>query len=185
MSNTKITSLFLYSFCYESGVKELTQAFLDHLAVERGLSINTRSAYSEDLAEFTRFLERRRVTGANDVTRDHIAAFLMEQRQPGTTARGNPRPTGLSVRTIARRLATVRMFFRFLLREKLIVADPTQTIDSPRLWKTLPHTLEYREVEALLAAPAVRTKLGLRDRDRKSTRLNSSHSSVSRMPSSA
>jgi integrase/recombinase XerD len=138
--------------------------FLNHLAIERGLSANTRVAYAEDLAEFTQFLQRRRITGINNVTRDHITGFLMEQRKPGTTARGNPRPSGLSVRTVARRLAAVRMLYRFLLREKLIAVDPTQTIETPKLWQTLPHTLEYRDIETLLAAPAVHTKLGVRDR---------------------
>ncbi len=145
-------------------MKELVAAFLDHLAVERGVAANTRTAYTEDLSEFTRFLERRRITAIHAVTRDHILAFLQDQRRPGTTARDNPRPTGLSVRTIVRRLAAIRMFCRFLLREKFITADPTQTIETPRLWKTLPHSLEYQDVEALLTAPPIRTKLGLRDR---------------------
>ena len=145
-------------------MRELVAAFLDHLAVERGVAANTRAAYREDLSEFTRFLERRRVSQVHALTRDHILAFLQDQRRPGTTARDNPRPAGLSVRTIVRRLAAIRMFCRYLVREKFIRADPTQTIDTPRLWKTLPHSLEYREIEALLAAPDVRRKLGLRDR---------------------
>jgi integrase/recombinase XerD len=56
------------------------------------------------------------------------------------------------------------MFYRYLVREKMLAADVTQMIDTPKLWRTLPHTLDYSDVEALLAAPNTRTKLGLRDR---------------------
>ena len=142
----------------------LVDAFLDYLTIERGLAANTRRAYREDLGEFTSFLRRRAVTEMVAVDRPLIATFLMEQRKPGTTARGQARPTGLSVRSVARRLAAVRMFFRFLVREKFLATDPTQNIDSPKLGQSLPNTLDYTEVERLLAAPKSATKLGLRDR---------------------
>ncbi len=144
-------------------MNHLVDAFLDHLAVERGLAANTRLAYREDLAEFGGFLRRKGIGQIQSVQSPHITAFLLEQRKPGFTARGNPRQ-GLSARSVARRLAAIRMFFRFLAREKLLAVDATQTIDSPRLWRTLPHALDYQEVEQLLAAPQIRTKLGLRDR---------------------
>jgi len=65
---------------------------------------------------------------------------------------------------VARRLAAVRMFFRFLVREKLLAADPTQNIDTPKLWQTLPNVLDYTEIERLLAVPNPDNKLGLRDK---------------------
>ena len=145
-------------------MNHLVDAFLDHLAVERGLAENTRIAYREDLGEFASFLRRRRIENLHTVQRAHVTDFLLEQRKPGVTGRGNPRTTGLSARTLARRLAAIRMLFRFLTREKLLPVDVTQTIDSPKLWRTLPHTLDYSEVERLLGAPATKTKLGLRDR---------------------
>lgn len=142
----------------------LMDAFFDHLAVERGLADNTRTAYREDLGEFTTFLRRKRLDRFRAIQSRHITEFLLEQRKPGVTARGNQRVQGLSARSVARRLATVRMFFRFLVREKFLPVDVTQNIDSPRLWKVLPRTLSYDEVDRLLASPNPRTKLGLRDR---------------------
>ena len=142
----------------------LVDAFLDYVTVERGLAANTRRAYREDLAEFTGFLHRHAINQATAIDRQLITAFLLEQRQPGQTVRGQPRATGLSVRSVARRLAAVRMFFRFLVREKLLTIDPTQNIDTPKLWQTLPAVLDYPEVERFLNVPKPETKLGLRDK---------------------
>ncbi|MCG3150585.1 MAG: Tyrosine recombinase XerD [Verrucomicrobiae bacterium] len=145
-------------------MQHLVDAFLDYLTVERGLATNTRSAYREDLAEFSRFVQDRKIEPIQSIQHQHITDFLLAQRKPGTTARGNPRATGLSVRSVARRLAAIRMFFRFLVREKFLTVDPTQNIDTPKLWRSLPNVLDYGEVERLLAAPKPDTKLGLRDR---------------------
>jgi integrase/recombinase XerD len=134
-------------------VEQLIDAFLDHLTVERGLASNTRVAYRADLAQFTDFLQRRGIQHLNAAQRQHITEYLLHRRKGG-----------LSARSLSRHLAAIRMFCRFLSREKLLAMDVTQTIDSPKLWRTLPHTLDYGEVERLLAAPNTRTKLGLRDR---------------------
>jgi integrase/recombinase XerD len=134
-------------------VNHLVDAFLDHLTVERGLAANTRLSYGDDLAQFVSFLNRRRIDQINSVQRQHITEYLMEQRKRGLTAR-----------SVSRHLAAIRMFCRFLYRERMLASDITQTIDSPKLWRTLPHILDYGEVERLLAAPAARTKLGLRDK---------------------
>ena len=145
-------------------MQHFVDAFLDYVTVERGLAANTRRAYREDLAEFTDFLRRHKVEQATAIDQPLITAFLLEQRKPGSTARGHVRETGLSVRSVARRLAAVRMFFRFLVREKLLAADPTQNIDTPKLGHSLPQVLDYSEVEQLLAAPNREAKLGLRDK---------------------
>jgi integrase/recombinase XerD len=134
-------------------VEQLVDAFLDHLAIERGLAENTRLAYRADLSQFTDFLRRRGIQQLNAAQRQHITEYLLGRRKGG-----------LSARSLSRHLAAIRMFCRFLFREKLLPADITQTIDSPKLWRTLPHSLDYEEVERLLAAPSIRTRLGLRDR---------------------
>ena len=145
-------------------MQHLVDAFLDYVMVERGLATNTRRAYREDLGEFTGYLRRHNIAQATAIDRSLIIGFLMEQRKPGSTARGNTRAAGLSVRSVTRQLAAVRMFFRFLVREKLLAADPTQNIDTPKLWQTLPNVLDYAEIERLLAVPQPDNKLGLRDK---------------------
>jgi integrase/recombinase XerD len=134
-------------------VEQLIDAFLDHLTVERGLAANTRLAYRTDLAQFADFLRRRGIEHLNATQRQHVTEYLLHRRKGG-----------LSARSLSRHLAAIRMFCRFLFREKLVAADVTQTIDSPKLWRTLPLTLDYEEVGRLLAAPDTDTKLGLRDR---------------------
>jgi integrase/recombinase XerD len=131
----------------------LVDAFLDHLAVERGLADNTRVAYRTDLAQFMGFLQRREINHMNRVQAQHVREHLLSQRK-----------RGLSTRSLSRQLAAIRMFCRFLVREKLLPSDVTQTIDSPKLWRLLPHTLSYDEVERLLDVPQPNTKLGLRDK---------------------
>jgi len=134
-------------------VNHLVDAFLDHLTVERGLAANTRTAYCTDLSQFVSFLRRHRIDQINSVQRQHITDYLMEQRNRGLTAR-----------SVSRHLAAILTFCRFLFREKMLATNIAQTIDSPKLWRTLPQTLDYHEVERLLAAPPTRTKLGLRDK---------------------
>ncbi|MGA2602964.1 MAG: site-specific tyrosine recombinase XerD [Verrucomicrobiia bacterium] len=134
-------------------MEQLIDAFLDHLTVERGLAANTRMAYRADLAQFTEFLHHRGVDHLNGAQRPLITEYLLHRRK-----------AGLSARSLSRHLAAIRMFCRFLSREKLLAVDPTQTIDSPKLWRTLPHLLDYEEVSRLLAAPDTRTKFGVRDK---------------------
>jgi integrase/recombinase XerD len=134
-------------------MQHLVDAFLDHLAIERGLATNTRLAYADDLSRFVAFLRGRGLAQINALQRQHITDHLMAQRK-----------RGLSARSVARHLAAIRIFCRFLYREKLLASDVTQLVDTPKLWRTLPHTLDYDEVDRLLAAPATGTKLGLRDK---------------------
>ena len=134
-------------------MQHLVDAFLDYLTVERGLAENTRVAYCTDLAQFIEFIQRRGIGQMNRVQHQHITAFMMDRRKHDVSAR-----------SLARQLSALRMFCRFLQREKMLAADITQTIDSPKLWRLLPQTLDYGEVERLLASPPLRTKLGLRDR---------------------
>ncbi|MBM3859778.1 MAG: site-specific tyrosine recombinase XerD [Verrucomicrobia bacterium] len=134
-------------------MQHLVDAFLDHLAIERGSADNTRLAYTADLARFTAFLQHHGITQINALQRRHITEYLMHQRK-----------RGLSARSVARHLAAVRMFCRYLYREKLLANEVTQLIDTPKLWQRLPHTLSYDEVDRLLAVPPPHTKLGLRDK---------------------
>src|SRR5688500_19451528 len=73
------------------------------------------------------------------------------------------RGAGISARSVARALAAIRGLFRFLVAERHLKTDPTENIENPKLWSTLPKSLQPSEVEALLAAPDRNTSDGLRD----------------------
>jgi len=130
--------------------RDLIDAFLDALWMERGLSANTLQAYRSDLRHFLQWLHARggrlSGTGAADVQ-----AFLAQQG-------------GRSVRTVARRLSTLRRLFQYLLRTGRVHVDPTANVESPRLGRSLPKSMTEAEVEALLQAPDSRADAGMRDR---------------------
>lgn len=128
----------------------LVERFLDALWMERGLSANTLAAYRSDLLSFCGWLQE----GGGDVLaagRGDVMAYLG----------AGP---GLSSRTRSRRLSSLRRFFQYLARERLIQADPCSRVPAPRLGRPLPKSLSEGEVERLLDAPAVSEPLGLRDR---------------------
>jgi integrase/recombinase XerD len=134
-------------------MQALLDQFLDYIALERGLSENTRQAYHADLKDFLAFLETKSITSANAVTRKHILDYMLETRD-----------RGLSTNSISRRLVSIKVFFRYLQQESMLTDNVTDAMDSPKLWKVLPTTLSEKEVEQLLEAPDETKRLGLRDK---------------------
>ncbi|MHC4914291.1 MAG: tyrosine recombinase [Planctomycetota bacterium] len=113
--------------------------FLDYLRLECGLAENTAAAYRRDLAHLSAFLKGRRLAGAR---RDDLLRFVAAQGRKSTPA------------TVSRRIAAVRMFYKFLRMENPKLADPSSALERPSAWQRLPKILSPSEVEALLAAPA-------------------------------
>lgn len=126
--------------------------FLDFLSVERGLSANTLTAYEQDLVIYRRFLERQKIRDWSKVRRPHIMKFLLEEEK-----------RGMETPSMARRLVSIKLFHRFLRQEHVLEEDITSVIESPKLWKKLPHTLNLGEIEALLKAASKNKKEGVRD----------------------
>jgi len=132
-------------------VSVVSEQFLDAVWLESGLSGNTLNAYRTDLAAFEAWLGKKSLAleaaGRADVL-NYLAANVRQ---------------GLSPRSSARRLSTLRRFYRYLLREGLIQDDPTSDVRSPSLGRPLPKAVTEASVEKLLAAPP-NTTLGVRDR---------------------
>ena len=127
-------------------------SFLTHVQVEKGLAVNTLSAYRRDLAKFEDFAKKRKLALAA-VKRDDLVDFLASlYRQK------------LESKTVARHLVTLRNFFRHAQVEELITEDPTAHLESPKVRRSLPGYLRLEEVEKLLELPDQTTPLGLRDR---------------------
>ncbi len=130
----------------------LIDRFLDALWLEKGLSEHTRAAYRSDLAHFNGWLDERGLAldkAGRDLILDHLA-WRLEQ--------------GYKARSTARFLSGLRGFYRFLLRENLILEDPTLQVDLPQLGRPLPKSLSEADVEALLEAPELDDPIGMRDR---------------------
>jgi integrase/recombinase XerD len=125
--------------------------YVSYLAVERGLSRNTVEAYERDVRDFLRFLDdsQRDLQQVDRVT-------LLEYIQKLYVR--------LSARSVMRKVAALRSFFRFLLLDGFIVHDPTETLDTPKTWRSLPKYLTVDEVNQLLQQPDLGTPQGIRDR---------------------
>jgi integrase/recombinase XerD len=126
--------------------------FLNYLAVERGLSANTLAAYSSDLQEIKGFLSTKGIATWDELTRDHISAYLQ-----GLGGR-------LSNRSKARRIAALRSFFKHLQVLGAIRRNPAARITFPKAGLSLPKVLSGLEVEALLEQPDTAHPLGKRDK---------------------
>jgi integrase/recombinase XerD len=125
--------------------------FLDFLSVEKGLAKNSLSAYASDLRHFGHWLADQQID-LEQVERINIVKYFQWLRG-----------AGISARSVARALAAIRGLFRFLVAERHLKKDPTENLENPKLWSTLPKSLQPNEVEALLAAPDRTTTDGLRD----------------------
>ena len=116
-------------------------SFLDYLKVEKGLAALTVSAYQSDLAQFSDFLQRRK-RALRDARRQDVRDFL-----------NSLFANGVDGRSVARKLSTLRHFYKYLLLDRYIEVDPTLNIDSPKQWKVLPKSLAKDEVESVLQGP--------------------------------
>jgi integrase/recombinase XerD len=126
--------------------------FIDALWMERGLSRATLIAYRMDLVGLGLWLAplgRTLTAAGNGDLHEYLAARVRAGARPRSTAR---------------LVSSMRRFYQYLVREGLSQSDPSSRIDAPRLGRPLPKSLTEAEVESLLAAPDVRTDLGLRDR---------------------
>ena len=128
------------------------QQFLDHLRVERELSVATLGAYGSDLAALARFLVGRGVDDVCAVRPIDVLDYLVS-----LTAQG------ISARSQARALIAQRQFFKFLRGERICDSNPTEEIDLPHFGRKLPSFLSLDEVDRLLAVPGRNTPRGMRD----------------------
>ncbi|MEJ2379569.1 MAG: site-specific tyrosine recombinase XerD [Gammaproteobacteria bacterium] len=135
-----------------AGDQRLIDVFADALWMERGLSDNTLAAYRRDLAGLAAWL-RGQGLDLLQAQRSHLLGFLAHRVQSGAKSR-----------TTARLLSSVRRFYRYMVRENRLHADPSARIDAPKLGRSLPDSVTEAEVELLLAAPDPEEVLGLRDR---------------------
>src|SRR5579864_5014335 len=116
----------------------VVKGFLDYLKVEKGLTPLTVAAYKSDVIQLAEFLaaRRRELTQAR---REDIRAFLSQLFA-----------NGVRDRSVARKLLTLRHFYKYLLLDRVIKNDPTLEIDSPKQWKVLPKSLAKTEIDSML-----------------------------------
>jgi len=127
-------------------------AFLDHLRVERRLAAHTLESYARDLAALAAFAAAEART-PDGLDRQALEAFVRQQMA-----------RGLSPRSVARSVAAIRGYYRFLVLDRQLASSPADQLQPPHAWPALPKFLSFEEVDRLIAEPNVATPLGLRDR---------------------
>jgi integrase/recombinase XerD len=130
----------------------LVDEYLSHLGLERRLSEHTVESYGRDLAELGRFAAAR-ARAPEALTRADLEALVRERMAAGR-----------SPRSVARLVACVRGFYKFLALHRRVRVNPADDLAAPRAWQVLPKFLGVDEVDRLLAAPDPSTPAGLRDR---------------------
>jgi len=130
-------------------MNEFISTYVDFLKIEKRQSPNTIASYQYDINYFASYLLDIKL---NDVCTSDVRSFLIFLREKG-----------LASSTVARFLSSIKSFYRYLVIEKLILDNPIEIIDSPRPWRKLPNVLSTEEIDALIAAPDIKTSGGLRD----------------------
>ncbi|MDD5758584.1 MAG: site-specific tyrosine recombinase XerD [Desulfobulbaceae bacterium] len=127
-------------------------AFLHYLKVERQLAANTILAYQADLHFFFSHLHHRKIDSPAEVNQSHLRSYLHKAHAMGISARSN-----------ARRLSSIRLFFQFLVSENLTPLDPTLGIDLPKIKQSIPKSLTIGEVDQLLQFADLPDPLAIRN----------------------
>ena len=127
--------------------------FGDFLTLEKGTSPLTLDAYRRDVERLVDYARTKSATTPIDVTTKLLREFIYHLKD-----------LGLSPSSIRRNVSAVRTYFRFLMSDGIVARDPSERLETPRKWRTLPDVLTVEEISRLLAAPTLDDPLAFRDR---------------------
>ncbi len=129
------------------------EQFRDYLALEAGNSPHTVENYLRDVRRLAEYGESKGIRGPGDVTAAQLREFIYFLKD-----------LGLAATTIRRQVSALRTYYKFLVGEGVVTRDPSERIESPKRWRTLPSVLSVADIERLLAAPNTDEPLAIRDR---------------------
>jgi integrase/recombinase XerD len=133
-------------------IDELTQKYLDFLIIEKGLSNNSIESYSTDIVQYISFLEKNSIERLDEVDSAVILAWLIDLTKKG-----------LSAKSRARHLITIRGLYKFLINEQDVPINPVKNVDIPKIGFALPKIMTVQEIEDLIDAPDISKPRGQRD----------------------
>ena len=131
----------------------LLERFDDFMTVEQGAAAPTSEAYHRDLSRFATFARAKGAAAPTAVTPTMLREYLYHLKD-----------VGLAPASIRRNVSAMRTYYRFLLGEGEVAKDPTERLETPKRWLTLPDVLTVADVDRLLAAPTLDEPLAFRDR---------------------
>ncbi len=127
--------------------------FINFLERDKRLSLNTLQSYRRDIEQYTTYLREINATNISATNKTTVIAYLLHLQKKGR-----------ATSTISRNLASIRSFYQFLHKNKIIDLDPTSELESPKVEKKLPQILSTQEVELLLDQPKCLDLKGIRDK---------------------
>ena len=134
-------------------MQELLTKYFNYLLIERGIAQNTLESYGRDLRRFLLFVqENKGLTDVHEVTPEVIIEYLVRIKNEG-----------LAANSMNRSLAALRGFYKYLLREKIIIETPLANIELAKVWMKLPDTISKEEMKAILAQPGSQTTPAIRN----------------------
>ena len=137
----------------DGGRAFLVERFQDFTRLEKGHSPLTNAAYQRDLVRFTSYVRAKGIGAPVDISAPVLRAYVYHLKD-----------LGLAPASIRRNISAIRGYFRFLLAEGHLLKDPSERLEAPKRWRTLPDVLTVDETLALLAAPTLEEPLAFRDR---------------------
>lgn len=135
-----------------SSPENILQSFLSFLSVEKGLSSNTILSYTRDLRKLFLFFKKEKIHPFKAKEED-LTRFIRQQSR-----------AGLSPRSLARLISSLKSFYKFLVLDDMVTKNPAINISSPKIWLKLPQFLTVKEVELLLRQPDESEDRGIRDK---------------------
>ncbi len=127
--------------------------FLSYLRIECGLAANTIESYALDLKRLCRFLAEQNILHPADLDGRHFIDYLRSLREDELTGK-----------TVARHLATLRAFARFLVFHQYCEIDPSEMLERPATWQRVPQVMQMKHIRALLESPQPSDRMYLRDK---------------------
>ena len=131
---------------------QILDAFIDTIWIEKGLSQNTLNSYKSDTEKYFLWLSKNSLN-YKKVTRTEILeylSYLFSQK--------------LGSKSVARKLSSLRVFYKYLVVKNILSIDPCEKVETPKVMKSIPKTLNEKEIEKLLECPDINSALGLRDK---------------------
>jgi integrase/recombinase XerC len=133
-------------------MEKIVRSYLEYLEIERNYSAHTILSYETDLMSLVQFLRREGIDSFVEVHKESLRAFI-----------GSLLDRGFSQRSTARKIASMRSFFKYLRRQKIIDGNPALVLITPKIGKRLPSFLDEESVQRLLSSPDLNTTNGKRD----------------------
>ena len=134
-------------------MEQYIDRYVDYLRNVKKSSENTVASYRRDLIKFYRYFDEKGITRIDDINETYITSYVLEMEKQG-----------MSMATVSRNIASIKSFYAYLMRERIVNDDPTENIKPPKIVKKVPETLTISEVNKLLDQPTNKTPKEIRDK---------------------